>query len=108
MADVRPDLDAVFGPFKVEATVTIPGFAPVVTVWAEQRSVGEGFPADTGRWSLTKSRRRGSLRLDHLPPASQPGLSWPPPGTKIVLEGETLHVEGVDSQDGQVSHVIVR
>lgn len=108
MADLKPDLDDVFSPFQVEATVTVPGFPPVVTVWAEQGRVNEGGAVDSGAWSLTKSRRTGSLRLDHLPPVPQPGLSWPPPGTEIVLEGETLHVEAVHSEQDRVARVFVR
>jgi hypothetical protein len=103
-----PDLATDFGPFKEPATVTIPGSAPVVTVWAEQGPRGDGYPADSGRYSLTKKFRRGSLRLDQIGSATKEGVSWPPPDTKIELATETLYVEGVDYQDEEVSTVIVR
>jgi hypothetical protein len=107
MTDVRPSLDAVTDAFGESAIVTAPGSAPVTTVWVEQGPVVERFPSDSGTWSLRKSRRRGSLRLDHLP-VGPPGVSWPPPGTTITIGAETLHVEGVDYQDDEVVHVIVR
>lgn len=108
MSDLRPPIDALTDSFGESAIVTLPGIAPVTTVWVEQRPLGERFPTDSGTWSLTKSRRRGSLRLDQLPPATRPGMSWPPPGTTIVIGSETLRVEGVDYQDDEVAHVIVR
>lgn len=107
MTDLRPSLDVLTEAFGETAIVTVPGFAPVASVWLEQRPLGERFPADSGGWSLTKSRRRGSLRLDQLP-ARPSGVSWPPPGTSIVVGAETLYVEGVDYQDDEIVHVVVR
>lgn len=108
MTDLRPLVDDLTDAFGEPALVTLPGAVPVATVWVEQRPLGERFPTDAGTWSLTKSRRRGSLRLDQLPPAPRPDLSWPPPGTMIVIGADTVHVEGVDYQDDEVVHVIVR
>lgn len=103
-----PSLDLMFGTGQIAATVTVPGFPPVATAWVEQTPLGEGYLADP-RYSLKKTWRRGYLRLDHLPPAPQRGLDWPPPGTEIVLAtGETVHVQGVDYQDHRCSKVIVR
>lgn len=108
MTDVRPPIDALADAFGESAIVTVPGASPATTVWVEQRPLGERFETDSGSWSLTKSRRRGSLRLDQLPPAPRPGVSWPPPGTTITIGAETLQVEGVDYQDDEVAHVVVR
>ena len=106
MADRRPSLDVLFGVQGVAATVTLPGYAPVSTSWVEQKPAGEPYPTDSGAYSLSKSQRRGSLRLDQLPPAPRPDVSWPPPGTTIELGETTLSVVGVDYQDDRVAHVI--
>jgi len=108
VSDLRPPLEAFNGAFWEPATVTLPGGAPVATVAMEIQPFMERFPTDAGTWSLAKSRRRVGLRLDQLPPLSRPGLSWPPPGTSIVMGGQTRHVEGVDYQDDEIVHVVVR
>ena len=102
MADVRPDLDAFNGAFWVPAVVTLPGGAPIQTVAMEIAPFVLRFPTDTGNSSLTKSRRRFSVRLDQL------GVASIPFGTAIVTAAETVHVEATDYVDHQVAHVLIR
>jgi hypothetical protein len=111
MADLRPDLNAMSAVFGVDALITLPGCLPVEGHWHEQKPFVEPFPNDAGTYSLSKSQRRGSLRLAELPAAPRPDVAWPPPGTLIDLgvefSAETLTVVGVDYQDVEVAHVIV-
>jgi hypothetical protein len=111
VADLRPDLNAMSAVFGVEALITLPGQPPVIGHWHEQKPAVEPYPNDAGTYSLSKSQRRGSLRLAELPEAPRSDLSWPPPGTLIDLgaafSAETLTVIGVDYQDVEVAHVIV-
>lgn len=102
MADVRPDLDAFNGAFWVPATVTVPGAPPVQTVAMEIAPFVVRFPSDSGNWSMTKSRRRFSLRLDHL------SVTEVPFGTLIEMASETVTVEATDYVDNQVAHVLAR
>jgi len=106
VADARPDLDAAFDAFAVEATVTLPmgGFAPTVVV-TQAVEIGPfitPFPADSGNWSMTKSRRRFALRLAPL------GVKEVPFGTEIAMAGLTVTVEGTDYSDNEVAYVLVR
>ncbi len=64
--DLRPDLDTMFEILGEDATVTVPGGAPVLTRAVKQEAFNERFPSDTGNFSLTKGRQRISLRLDDL------------------------------------------
>lgn len=102
MADLRPDLEAVFEAFGEDATVIIPGGEPVATQAIKQEAYSERFPGDPGNHSLTKGRPRLSLRLDHL------GVDDVPYGTQIVIGAATWHVEATDVLDDQVAHVIAR
>ena len=117
MADLRPNLNAMTAVFGIEAFITLPGRPAVIAHWHEQKPATEPFPNDAGTYSLTKSQRRGSLRLGELPAAPRPDVSWPPPGTMIELptrvtpwgasvDAELLTVTGVDYQDVEIAHVI--
>lgn len=102
MADLRPDLGALFETFGEAAVVTMPGGTPVSTRAVKQEAFNERFPGDTGNFSLTKGRLRISLRLDHL------GVDAVPRGTMIVIGADSFNVEATDLKDDQVAHLLVR
>lgn len=102
MSDLRPELDILFEAFGEAATVTVPGGSPVVTRAVKQEAFNERFPGDPGNFSLTKGRKRISLRLDDL------GVDQVPRGTVIVIGAENWSVEATDVLDDQVAHVLVR
>ena len=110
MADVRPDLDAAFDSFGVEAVVTVPrgGFAPavIVTRIIELGAFNEPFPADSGNWSLTKNRARFILRLVDL------NVTEIPIGTEIAIAAGhltgTWKVDGTDVVDTERAIVVTR
>jgi hypothetical protein len=114
--DLKPDLNVMsfcFGSTALggpNALITLPGCPPVDGHWHEQKAFVEPYPNDAGTYSVSKSQRRGSLRLGELPPPPRPDVSWPPPGTLIDLGvefgAETLTVVGVDYQDLEIAHVI--
>lgn len=106
MIDLRPPLDVFKAAMARSAIVLLPGFAPVTADVIEIGALVERFPVNDGAWSLTKSRARFSFRLDQLPAPPRPDVSWPPPGTRITMDGRTWAVAGIDSSDGEVSHVI--
>jgi hypothetical protein len=110
VADARPDLDAAFDSFGVEAVVTVPrgGFTPavIVTQVIEVGAFNEPFPADPGNWSLTKNRARFGLRLLDL------DVTEIPIGTEIAIATGhltgTWKVDGTDVVDTERAIVVAR